>query len=141
MRILAAAVLLALPALLSPPACDTCGPPERCFYATLLLTVHDVETGDPLPDATINQNGVPLATDLTSATCAGGKCTHAVSPVTAPLTISLPGYRDASLNFVSRSDTCGAPIRQAADVAMRALSDPSSPPVVTGPDDRGSGCN
>lgn len=141
MRLLAAVSVLALPVLLTPPACDTCGPPERCFYATLLLTVHDTETGAPLPDATINQNGVPLSTELTSSACANGKCTHAVSPVTAPVIISLPGYQDAALNFVSRSDSCGAPIRQAADVAMRAVSDTSAPPLVTGPDDRGSGCN
>ena len=136
----ALALALALSALLAAPACDTCGPPERCFYPTLLLLVHDADTGDPLPAATVTQAGVPLE-DLTSFSCASGQCTHAVSPATGPVTVSLPGYQDAFVNFVQRSNTCGAPIRQSADIGMRALSNPSAAPVVTGPRDRGSGCN
>jgi hypothetical protein len=133
------AIALAIPALLA--ACDTCGPPERCFYATLLLQVHDVETGAPLPEATIAQAGVALQDDLPAAACAGGQCTHAVSPATGRVTISLAGYQDAFVDFVERSDTCGAPTRQFADVGMRALSDPGAGALVTGPADRGSGCN
>ena len=140
MRLLAA-LTLALPVLLGAPACDTCGAPERCYYATLLLLITDAETGDPLPDATVSQAGGPLSTDLTPLSCAGGECTHAVSPGAGPVTISRPGYTDASLNFIPRSDACGAPFRQFASIGMRALSDALLAPVVTGPDDRGAGCN
>jgi hypothetical protein len=140
MRRLAAVTTLLLPVLLTPPACDTCGAPERCLYATLLLFVHDVETGDPLPDATVTQSGSPIGTDLTSVTCAGGPCTHAVSPGTGTVTISLPGYQDAFINFTARHDSCGAATRQFFDVGMRALSEPTATPVVTGPDAGTSGC-
>ena len=136
---LSLAIAFAIPALLA--ACDTCSPPRRCFYAPLLLLVHDVETGAPLPEATVAQAGVPLQDDLPAASCAGGQCTHAVSPVTGRVTISLAGYQDAFIDFVERSDACGAPTRQFADVGMRALSDSSAAPVVTGPAGRGSGCN
>jgi hypothetical protein len=142
MRLPAAAVAtLLLPLVLAPPACDTCGPPERCFYATLLLLVYDAETGDPLPDATVSQASGPLSTDLTPLSCAGGQCTHAVSPGAGPVTISRSGYTDAFVDFIPRSDACGAPFRQFASIGMRPLSDALSAPVVTGPDDRGAGCN
>jgi len=139
MRHLAAAFIFL--AVLTPPACDTCGPPERCAYPTLLLLVHDVETGDPLPDATITQDLKPLSTELTSVSCAAGQCTHGVSPVAGRVMVSLPGYQDAFVDFVPHSNTCGAPIRQFADVGMRALSYPDETPVITGPADRGAGCN
>lgn len=140
MRPLAAAFALLLSILLTPPACDTCGAPERCVYATLLLFVHDVETGDALPAAMVTQSGSPIGTDLTSVTCAAGQCTHAVSPGTGTVTISLAGYQDAFIDFTQRSDSCGAPTRQFFDIGMRALSEPASTAMVRGPDAGTSGC-
>jgi hypothetical protein len=138
MRVLAAA--LALPALLATPACDNCGAPERCTFATLLLFVHDAGTGDPLPEAMVTQSGAPIGTDLTFVTCAAGQCTHAVSPGAGQVTISLQGYRDAVIDFVPHHDACGDATRQAVDVGMRPTTDAMSP-LLTGPTYGASGCN
>ena len=139
MRLFAAATVAAL-ALLTPPACDTCGPPLRCTYATLLLLVHDGTTGELLPGATVSQSGSPVGIDLTQVTCAGGQCTHAVSPGTGAVTISLSGYQDAVIDFVERGDSCGSAVRQFADVGLQPDTS-STASVVSALADRGSGCN
>lgn len=136
MRLLAAAAALAL---LAASACsDPCATPERCAYATLLITVHDAG-GNDLPAATVTQNGVPLATDFTASTCAGNGCTHAVSPAAGPVTVSLQGYQDAVIDYVPAPGACGAPMRQGVDVTLRPTSD-ATPTEILGFRLLGSGC-
>lgn len=136
-----ASAAIATLALLAAPACnDPCGAPERCAYATLLIFVHSAATGEPLRDATVSQGGTPLPTDFTSASCGNDLCTIAVSPAAGPVTISVPGYQDTVITFMPRQGTCGAPVRQAVDVGLRPADDPM-PPTITGPADRGAGCN
>lgn len=133
-------VTIAAAALQTLTACnnDPCGAPERCAYATLLITVHDV-AGNALPTATVTQNGVPLATDFTAATCANSYCTHAVSPAAGPVTISLQGYQDAVIDYVPAQGACGAPMRLGVDVTLRPTTDPT-PSEVLGFFLHGSGC-
>ena len=130
---------IAAAALQALTACnDPCGAPERCAYATLLITVHDV-AGNALPTAIVTQNGVPLATDFTATTCASNYCTHAVSPAAGPVTISLQGYQDAVIDYVPASGACGAPMRLGVDVTLRPTTD-ATPPEVLGFRLLGSGC-
>jgi hypothetical protein len=113
---------------------------ERCAYPALILTVHDAFGGDFLPEATVSQQGVPLSTEGSSY-CADGSCTHAVTPPGAgPVTVSLPGYENASVDYIPRHDPCGNFIRQAVDVGM-VQSALSLPPEVSPPRDLGAGCN
>jgi hypothetical protein len=135
-----AVALASIEVLLLASACsnDPCAAPERCVYATLLLTVHDA-AGNPLPAATVSQNGVPLGTEFTASTCAASYCTHAVLPAAGPVTVSLQGYQDAVVDYVPAPGACGAPMRLGVDVTLRPTTD-ATPTEILGFRLLGSGC-
>ena len=136
----ALAFALTLAFLPTAPACNDCPAGGSCTYATLFLLVHDQAAGDRLPEAIVSQAGSPLSGQLTAVSCADNQCTHAVSPGPGRVTISLDGYQDAVIDYAQPRDACGYAARQFFDVGLRTTT-ATTPSVVTGPQDRGSGCN
>jgi hypothetical protein len=137
----ALALALTLPALLLASTCgDPCSTPERCAYPTLYALVYDAVSHETLPNATLSQNGVQLPIEVTSEACFTAVCSHAASPPAAgPVTVSMPGYQDAVIDFRPEYGTCGAPMRLVYDVALRSTND-AMPAEVAGPVLVGAGC-